>query len=66
MYFLEFRREEGGQNQSVGDRVEVEVEGSCLPKGRDSGDAFWIIGLTEAVFYVLCEIVEGVEGRVVF
>jgi hypothetical protein len=50
----------------VGDRVEVEVEGRCLPKGRDSGDAFWIIGLTEAVLYVLCEIVEGVEGRVVF
>jgi hypothetical protein len=50
----------------VGDRVEVEVEDRCLPKGRDSGDAFWIIGLTEAMFNILCETVERFEGRVVF
>jgi hypothetical protein len=49
----------------VGDRVEVEIEGRCLAEGRDLGDAFWIIGLAKAVFNILCEIVEGFEGRVI-
>ena len=49
----------------MGDRVEVEIEGRCLAEGRDLGDAFWIIGLAKAVFNILCEIVEGFEGRVI-
>ena len=53
------------QNESVGDSVEIEVESRCLSKGRDSGDAFWFVGSTEAVFNILCETVEGFERRVI-
>jgi hypothetical protein len=49
----------------VGDGIEVKVEGGCLSEGRDSGDAFWVIGSTEAVFNILCETVKGFERRVV-